>query len=47
MFNELIAKGLVPYKVQLNGDPSSEIMTEFNPNSEEIIFLPIKMVTGG
>lgn len=47
MFNDLISKGFVPYKVGLNGGPSSEIMTEFCVNSEEVIFLPIGFVTGG
>lgn len=47
MFNQLVANGLVPYKVGTNGRPSAEVMTEFDPHSEEVIFLPLGLVTGG
>ena len=58
MFNELIAQGLVPYKVDPSGDKTPEIMTEFDPfaeevimsedhRSKEVIFTPRKMVAGG
>ena len=47
MFDELVVQGLVPYCVGLNGRASSEVMVEFDPYAEEIIFLPVAMVVGG
>lgn len=47
MFDELVVQGLVPYCVGLNGRASSEVMAEFDPYAEEIIFLPVSMVAGG
>lgn len=47
MFNELVEKGLVPYRVGTNGKASSEVMKEFDPQAEEVIFLPVAMVAGG
>jgi hypothetical protein len=47
MFDDLVSKGQVPYKVGLNGKATSEVMTEFDPHAEEIIFLPVPMLTGG
>lgn len=47
MFDELVIKGLVPYCVGVNGRASSEVMVEFDPYAEEIIFLPVAMVVGG
>ena len=47
MFDDLVVQGLVPYRVGLNGRTSSEVMIEFDPYAEEIIFLPIAMVAGG
>lgn len=47
MFNNLVAQGLVPYCVGLNGRNSSEVMVEFDPYAEEVIFLPIAMAVGG
>jgi len=47
MFDEAVIQGLVPYLVGTNGRASSEIMPEFDPYAEEIIFLPIDMVAGG
>lgn len=47
LFLELVQKGLTPYKVGSDGKKSSEIMTEFDPHAEEIIFVPMKMVVGG
>jgi hypothetical protein len=47
VFNQLIQKGLVPHRVGVNGDATAEIMTEFDPHSEEVIFLPIRAVAGG
>ena len=47
MFDKLVVQGLVPYCVGVNGRASSEVMSEFDPYAEEIIFLPIAMVAGG
>lgn len=47
MFDECVAKGLVPYRVGTDGKATSEVMDEFDPESEEIIFLPIAQVGGG
>lgn len=47
MFDACVAQGLVPYKVGVNGKASSEVMDEFDPYAEEVIFLPVSMVAGG
>ena len=47
MFDELIVEGLVPYKVGRNGRATSEVLVEFDPYCEEIIFLPLSMIVGG
>ena len=47
MFDECVAKGLVPYWVGLDGKATVEVMDEFDPDAEEVIFLPIQQVVGG
>lgn len=47
IFDKLVLEGLVPYKVGTNGQATSEVMAEFDPHAEEIIFLPIALVVGG
>lgn len=47
MFVDLIKKGLKPFKVGLNGKATSEVMNEFDPTAEEVIFLPQAFVAGG
>lgn len=47
MFDKLVLEGLVPYRAGVNGQATSEIMAEFDPHAEEIIFLPISLMTGG
>jgi hypothetical protein len=47
MFDECVAKGLVPYWVGTNGRATSEVMDEFDSECGEIIFLPISQVAGG
>lgn len=47
MFDELVAQGLVPYRVGVGGQPSSEVMVEFDPYAEEVVFLPIGLVAAG
>jgi len=46
-FDKLVAEGLVPYKVGLDGKQTSEVMDIFDPHAEEILFLPIALVRGG
>ncbi len=47
MFDECVEKGLVPYKVGIGGKASSEVMDEFDPDAEEVVFLPVAAVVGG
>lgn len=47
MFVELIKKGLKPFRVGLNGAATSNVMDEFDPSAEEVIFLPQALVAGG
>jgi len=48
MFDELVEKGLVPYKVGIDGKATSDVMDEFDAFAEEVIFLPVAAaVTGG
>ncbi len=47
LFCDLVEKGLTPYKVGTNGKATSEVMDEFDPTAEEVIFLSHKMVCGG
>lgn len=47
LFGDLIKKGLTPYRVGINGKASSEVMDEFDPHAEEVIFLPTNLVAGG
>ncbi len=47
MFNDLVKKGLVPYKVGTNGKATSDVMKEFDPMAEEVIFMPVQALVGG
>jgi len=47
MFDECVAKGLVPYWVGTNGRATAEVMDEFDSEAEEVIFLPIAQICGG
>jgi len=48
MFDELIAKGLVPYRVGIDGKRSPAEMIEFDPFAEEVVFVPVAhQVVGG
>lgn len=47
VFDKLVQQGLVPHRVGINGKATSEVMDEFDPHAEEIIFLPIHLVVGG
>ena len=47
MFLDLISKGMVPYKVGVDGKASAEEMKEFDPTAEEVIFMPVRAISGG
>lgn len=47
LFLGLIEKGLTPYRVGTNGKATSEVMDEFDPHAEEVIFLAHQLVAGG
>lgn len=47
MFLDLIKKGMTPFRVGLNGKKTSEVMKEFDPHAEEILFVPTTLVAGG
>ena len=46
-FDRLVLEGLVPYRVGIGGRATSEVMPEFDPYAQEIVFLPISLVMGG
>ncbi len=47
MFMDLLSKGMVPYKVGVDGKASAEVMSEFDPTAEEVIFMPVRAIAGG
>lgn len=47
LFVDLIKQGLTPYRVGTNGQRTSEVMKEFDPKAEEVIFIPTRLVAGG
>lgn len=47
VFDKLVLQGLTPYRVGTNGQATSEVMDEFDPLAEEIIFVPIGLLVGG
>jgi hypothetical protein len=47
LFVDLVEKGLTPYRVGVNGKATSEVMDEFDPMAEEVIFLSHQLVAGG
>lgn len=47
MFVDFVKKGLKPFRVGLDGKASAEVMQEFDPLAEEVIFLPMARVAGG
>lgn len=49
-FNQMLARGMVPYRVGERGAKTNEVMTEFDPLAEEVVFLPTSVpraVVGG
>jgi hypothetical protein len=47
MFTDLIKKGLAAFKVDSKGKQTTEIMQDFDPQAEEIIFVPVKALCPG
>jgi hypothetical protein len=47
MFMDLLSKGMVPYKVGIDGKATAEEMKEFDPTAEEVIFMPLRAIAGG
>lgn len=47
MFLDLLSKGMIPYKVGVDGAASAEEMREFDPTAEEVIFMPVQAIAGG
>ncbi len=47
LFKNLIVEGLTPYRVGTDGKKTSEVMTEFDPAAEEVIFVPTSLVRAG
>jgi hypothetical protein len=48
MFEDMIENGgMEAFKVGVDGQMSSEKMTEFDPHAEEVIFMPMKAIVGG
>lgn len=47
LFMDLIQKGLKPYRVGADGKSNGEIMSEFDPTAEEIVFVPIPVMRAG
>jgi hypothetical protein len=47
MFIEFVKKGLKPFRVGIDGKATSEVMREFDPLAEEVIFMPMALVVGG
>lgn len=46
-FVELVKQGMTPYRVGVNGEATSEVMREFDPKAEEVIFMDTQLVAGG
>ena len=47
MFDDLKHEGLQPYKVGKGAKPTSEVMEEFDPMAEEVVFLPKHTLLAG
>jgi hypothetical protein len=47
MFMDLVTSGMVPYRVGVDGKASANVMDEFDPLAEEVIFMPVQAIRGG
>jgi len=46
-FDDMVGKGMVPFRVDAKGKKTTEAMREFDPTAEEVIFAPIAAMVGG
>lgn len=46
-FDKLVAEGLVPYRVGVDGKATVEVMDVFDPACGEVIFAAIGLLVGG
>lgn len=46
-FVDFVKKGLKPYKVNTDGIVTAEVMDEFDPEAEEVIFMPGRPILAG
>ena len=48
LFASLLNQGQVPYAIGYDGKPNmNKQLTDFDPNAEEIVFIPTRLVVGG
>lgn len=47
MFDDMVAKGMVPYRIGDKGQRTPTVMREFDAKAEEIVFAPIQLARGG
>ena len=47
MFMDLHAQGMQAFKVGVDGKASVEMMKEFDPYAEEVVFMPLRAIAGG
>jgi hypothetical protein len=47
MFDEMVAKGMTPYRVGQDGQRTAQAMKEFDAAAEEVVFLPTKALAKG
>jgi hypothetical protein len=46
-FLDLVKQGLTPYRVGAKGEKTSQVMKEFDPKAEEVVFVPTRALAGG
>lgn len=46
-FIELVKKGFKPFRVGGDGKRSNEVMQEFDPSAQQVVFVPMAPVAGG
>jgi len=46
-FVDFVKQGLIPFRVGTDGKMSAEVMREFDPAAEEVVFVPRRAVTKG
>jgi hypothetical protein len=46
-FLDLVKKGFKPFRVGGDGNRSNEVMREFDPTAQQVVFVPMAPVAGG